>query len=277
MKIFENTREFQDFLTKIKKKGKKVGLIPTMGSIHRGHLSLIEACKQLGYFSLVTIFVNPTQFDDHKDFDQYPRDRDRDKRVLEDLNADLLFFPNLIDLYPDGVKSKKTIFKYRDILCDIYRPGHFDGVTTVVNSLFDLICPNYVFFGEKDFQQLQIIKKMIENKYPSITMHSCPSIRMTNGMSFSSRYEKFSILEKIIFDNSANLLMQFIASLRNNFNISILENLKKKLKEIGIKKIDYLEIKDENNLYSSLQNNNSRLFVAFYVGKIRIIDNFILY
>jgi pantoate--beta-alanine ligase len=231
----------------------------------------------LGYFSLVTIFVNPTQFNELIDFEMYPRNIDNDKKSLESINTDLLFFPATKDLYPDGIKSEKIVLKYRNILCDINRPGHFDGVTTVVNSLFDLIKPDHVFFGEKDFQQLKIIQKMLKNTRSSIIMHSCPSIRMSNGISYSSRYKKFSISEEKIFNDVANTLRQSISDLRKNFNIKIIDDLKKKLIESGLKKIDYLQIKNEINLLPSFEKNNSRLFVAFYIGKIRIIDNFILY
>ena len=277
MKILENKTELQEFLKEMPQKGKKIGLIPTMGVIHQGHLSLIKTCQQLGYFSLVTIFVNPTQFNDFNDFDMYPRNIDKDKKSLESVNTDLLFFPATKDLYPGGIKSEKTVFEYRNILCDISRPGHFDGVTTVVNSLFDLIKPDHVFFGEKDFQQLKIIQKMLEINRSSIIMHPCPSIRMSNGISYSSRYKKFSISEEKIFNNVANTLMRSIGELRKNFNIKIIKDLKKKLIEGGLKKIDYIQIKNEINLLPTFEKNNSRLFVAFYIGKIRIIDNFILY
>ena len=277
MKILENKTEIHAFLKEIKKKGKKIGLIPTMGSIHKGHLSLIKRCKQLNFFSLVTIFVNPTQFEDFKDYDTYPRDHSKDKKSLENMGTDLLFYPKTKDLYPESIKSQKTIYEYRDILCDIYRPGHFDGVTTVINSLFNLIRPDHVFFGEKDFQQLQIMKKLIEYNHSSIMMHSCPSVRMVNGMSYSSRYKKFSISQKKIFNEVANLLKRYISELRKKFDIKIIKDLKNELKEKGIEKIDYLEIRNEIDLLPKFEKNNSRLFVAFYIGKIRIIDNYILY
>ena len=277
MKILENKTELNDYLKETRKKGRKIGLIPTMGSIHKGHLSLIKVCQRLNYFSIVTIFVNPTQFNDLDDFASYPRDYKSDKKLLEQISTDLLFFPSTTDLYPDEVKSKKTVLEYRNILCDIYRSGHFDGVTTVVNSLFDLIKPDHVFLGEKDFQQFKIVQKMLENNKSLIKLHSCQSIRMSNGISYSSRYMKFSTSEEKIFTKVADILIQSITDLRKNFNFKIIEDTKKKLKENGIKKIDYLEIRNEINLLLAFQKNNSRLFVALYIGKIRIIDNFILY
>jgi len=277
MKILENKSKIDDFLSKIRKKGQKIGLIPTMGSIHKGHLSLIEECKKLGFFSLVTIFINPTQFDETDDYDQYPRSRSQDIKFLDKIHTDLLFFPSAEDLYPLGISSKKTILSYRDILCDKFRPGHFDGVTTVVNSLLNLINPDDVFFGEKDFQQLKLIEKIIENNNLPILIHPCISIRMSNGMSFSSRYNNFNSLQEKIFDNVASKIMISLSELKMKIDVKILERLKKQLKKINVNEIDYLEIRDENNLLPSIENKNSRLFLAFYIDGIRIVDNFILY
>ena len=277
MIILENKSKIDDFLPKIRKKGQKIGLIPTMGSIHKGHLSLIEECKKLGFFSLVTIFINPTQFDETDDYDQYPRSRSQDIKFLDKIHTDLLFFPSAEDLYPLGISSKKTILSYRDILCDKFRPGHFDGVTTVVNSLLNLINPDDVFFGEKDFQQLKLIEKIIENNNLPILIHPCISIRMSNGMSFSSRYNNFNSLQEKIFDNVASKIMISLSELKMKIDVKILERLKKQLKKINVNKIDYLEIRDENNLLPSIENKNSRLFLAFYIDGIRIVDNFILY
>ena len=277
MKILENKNKIDDFLSEIRKKGQKIGLIPTMGSIHEGHLSLIEECKKLGYFSLVTIFINPTQFDKTDDYDQYPSNKIQDTKFLDKINTDLLFFPSSEDLYPLGISSKKTILSYRNILCDKFRPGHFDGVTTVVNSLFKLINPDHVFFGEKDFQQLKLIEKLIENNNFPILIHPCISIRMSNGMSFSSRYNNFNSLQEKIFDNAASKIMISLSELKMKVDVKIVEKLKEQLKEININEIDYLEIRDENNLLPSVENKNSRLFLAFYINNIRIVDNFILY
>ena len=277
MKILENKSKIDDFLSEIRKKDQKIGLIPTMGSIHEGHLSLIEECKKLGYLSLVTIFVNPTQFDEIDDYDQYPRNKIQDIKFLDKIDTDLLFFPSSEDLYPLGVSSKKTILSYRNILCDKFRPGHFDGVTTVVNSLFNLINPDHVFFGEKDFQQLKFIEKLIENNNFPILIHPCISIRMSNGMSFSSRYNNFNSLQEKIFDNAASKIMISLSELKMKADVKIIEKLKEQLKEFNINEIDYLEIRDENNLLPSIENKNSRLFLAFYIDNIRVVDNFILY
>ena len=210
MEILENKNKVDCLLANIRRKGHKVALIPTMGSIHKGHLSLIEKSKNLDLFSMVTIFVNPTQFNDLDDYKQYPRNKEKDIELLKKINCDLLFFPSTQNLYPNGIKIRKTIFDYRDILCDKFRPGHFDGVTTVVKSLFDLIKPDCAFFGEKDFQQIKLIQKIVEKNKLSILIYPCNSVRMSNGMSFSSRYKNFSSSQEEIFDIVAKKIMNSI-------------------------------------------------------------------
>ncbi len=277
MKILENKKKLDNLLEKIRVQDLKIGLIPTMGSIHEGHLSLIEKSKQSKCFSIVTIFVNPTQFNDLEDFKNYPKNKEDDINKLKLVECDALYFPQTQELYPNEVKSKKTIFDYRDILCDRFRPGHFDGVTTVVKSLFDLVKPHKVFFGEKDFQQLKLIKKVIEKNILPIELISCPSIRSNNGMSISSRYNNFSLKEKKILDKIAIKINLCVKELRKNINLSFLEKLNQELQYYDVNKIDYLEIREEENLQLTEKKTKARLFIAFYLGEIRIIDNFILY
>jgi len=277
MKILENKNKLDILLADFREKKKKIALIPTMGAIHEGHLSLIQKSKKLDFFSVVTIFVNPTQFNDLDDYIQYPKDLDTDVKFLEKVGADLLFLPLVKDLYPDGVKSEKTILDYRNILCDEFRHGHFDGVTTVVKALFDLVKPDHTFFGEKDFQQLKLIQKIIEKNKLSIILHPCISIRMSNGISYSSRYNNFKPYEILFLDKVAVKIKNSIERLKKSIDEIFLEDLKEELKIIGINKIDYVEVRNENTLFFTRKNKNARLFVAFHIGNIRIIDNFILY
>ena len=277
MEILENKKNLDVFLSIIREKSHKIGLIPTMGSIHKGHLSLVEKSKNTDCFSLATIFINPTQFNDPKDFNQYPQNRDLDIARLKEIQCDALYFPQTEELYPNGIISQKTIFDYRDILCDKFRPGHFDGVTTVVKSLFDIIKPDHAFFGEKDFQQLKLIQKIVEKNKSPILIHPCNSVRMLNGISFSSRYQNLQSSKKKDFDKAAKKIINSVLELKKKIDVKILENLKDELIKINIKKIDYLEIRDEINLLPTVENQKARLFVAFYIDDIRIIDNFILY
>ena len=277
MKILENKRELDELLAKIRTKGTKIGLIPTMGSIHNGHLSLVENSIKENFFSITSIFVNPTQFNDLKDFKKYPQNKKQDIEKLNTVKCDAVFFPQIEELYPEGIKRKKTISKYRDILCDKFRPGHFDGVTTVVKSLFDIVTPDAVFFGEKDFQQLKIIKELIKKNNLPIQLIDCPSVRSKNGMSLSSRYNNFNTNQEILFNQISLKINDCVNLLKKQIDINNLKNLNQYLEEDKKIKVDYLEVRDDDELLLTQKNKNARLFISFYIEEIRIIDNFKLY
>ena len=277
MQILRNRKELDHLLTRIRKKDLQIGLIPTMGGIHQGHLSLVKKSTQNKLFSLATIYINPTQFNDKEDFLSYPREEEKDIEKLSAVNCDALYFPTQEEMYPKGLKSRKTVNKFRNILCDKFRPDHFDGVTTVVESLLRVTHPDHVFFGEKDFQQLKIIQTLRQQLKLSIVIHSCPSIRLQNGMSLSSRFNNFSTNDKKVFDKCAYQIGLLITKLKNDINAVSLVDFKSILQQKGVKKIDYIEIRDEENLSFSNICNKSRLFIAMYVGDVRVIDNFILY
>ena len=277
MKILENKRELDELLAKIRTNGTKIGLIPTMGSIHNGHLSLVENSIKENFFSITSIFVNPTQFNDLKDFKKYPQNKKQDIEKLNTVKCDAVFFPQIEELYPEGIKRKKTISKYRDILCDKFRPGHFDGVTTVVKSLFDIVTPDAVFFGEKDFQQLKIIKELIKKNNLPIQLIDCPSVRSKNGMSLSSRYNNFNTNQEILFNQISLKINDCVNLLKKQIDINNLKNLNQYLEEDKKIKVDYLEVRDDDELLLTQKNKNARLFISFYIEDIRIIDNFKLY
>ena len=277
MKILENKRELDELLAKIRTNGTKIGLIPTMGSIHNGHLSLVENAIKENFFSITSIFVNPTQFNDLKDFKKYPQNKKQDIEKLNTVKCDAVFFPQIEELYPEGIKRKKTISKYRDILCDKFRPGHFDGVTTVVKSLFDIVTPDTVFFGEKDFQQLKIIKELIKKNNLPIQLIDCPSVRSKNGMSLSSRYNNFNTNQEILFNQISLKINDCVNLLKKQIDINNLKNLNQYLEEDKKIKVDYLEVRDDDELLLTQKNKNARLFISFYIEDIRIIDNFKLY
>jgi len=277
MQILRNKNELNHLLEKIRKNRQEIGLIPTMGSIHDGHLSLIGNAKKDNLFSLVSIYVNPTQFNEDQDFKDYPRNEKKDVLILKKINCDALYLPLHEEMYSKGLIVKKIIFEYRDILCDKFRPGHFDGVISLVKSLFEVVKPEHAFFGEKDFQQLKLIQKFVNIYEVPLTIHSCPSIRLQNGISFSSRFNNFSANQKNILNNCAKCIYDFLNQLKKNIESGIIENLKKELIKIVGVKIDYLEIRDERTLRTSNTQLHSRLFIAFYIGNIRILDNFVLY
>ena len=277
MKIIKNISEITQIVSDLHKNKKQINLIPTMGNIHAGHLSLLTEAKKFDGTNIVSIFVNPAQFNEENDFTNYPKTFDTDVDILAKAHCEIIFAPSIKEIYPRGANSKKTVFKYRDILCDISRSGHFDGVTTIVKILFDLIKPFRVFFGEKDFQQLKIIEQLIIQNNLKINLIKCPSIRDLNGMSYSSRYSTFSQNQRLQFDECAKIINSKLINLKKNLNQEILQSIEDELKSTGISNIDYCEVRSEENLNISKLNEKSRLFIAFYLSKIRVIDNFILY
>ena len=277
MKIIKNISEITQIVSDLRKNKKQINLIPTMGNIHAGHLSLLTEAKKFDGTNIVSIFINPAQFNEENDFINYPKTFDTDIDILAKAHCEIIFVPSIKEIYPRGANSKKTVFKYRDILCDISRSGHFDGVTTIVKILFDLIKPFRVFFGEKDFQQLKIIEELIIQNNLKINLIKCPSIRDLNGMSYSSRYSTFSQNQRLQFEECAKIINSKLINLKKNFNQEILQSLEYELKSFGISNIDYCEVRDEDDLNLSKMKQRSRLFLAFYINKIRVIDNFILY
>jgi pantoate--beta-alanine ligase len=277
MKIVKNLSEISEIVSDLYKSQKKINLIPTMGNIHPGHLSLITEANKFEGINIVSIFINPAQFNDINDFKNYPKTFEKDLEILSKTSCKIIFAPDKEAIYPKGVNSDKTVLKFRNILCDLVRSGHFDGVTTIVKILFDLIKPFRVFFGEKDFQQLKIIEQLIIQNNLKINLIKCPSIRDLSGMSLSSRYSSFTQDQKIKFAQCANIIKSNLINLKKNFNQKNVDNLQDELKNFGISKIDYCEVRDENDLRLSKTKKRSRLFLAFYINTIRVIDNFILY
>src|SRR6056300_830513 len=218
MKIVKNLSEISEIVSDLYKSQKKINFIPTMGNIHPGHLSLITEANKFEGTNIVSIFINPAQFNDEDDFMNYPKTFEKDLEILSKTSSKIIFAPDKEAKYPKGINSDKTVFKYRNILCDLFRVGHFDGVTTIVKILFDLIKPSKVFFGEKDFQQLKIIEQLIIQNELKIDLIKCPSIRDLSGMSLSSRYSSFTQDQKIIFAQCAGIIKSNLINLKKNFN-----------------------------------------------------------
>ena len=274
MKIIKKFDELNKILEPVKYAKKSIGLVLTMGNIHQGHLSLVDKARSDNEFVVVSIFINPTQFNNKDDFNYYPRKLNTDIEKLELSNCDLLFLPEITDIYPNGFYTEKTILKYRNILCDKFRPGHFEGVTTVVNVFFELIKPTNSYFGEKDFQQLKLVTELVKTKKYNINIVSCLSIRDQYGMSLASRNTMFTEEQQQTFKQLSEKIYNFINLLKQKKIKLDFQILKKDLLNINISKIDYLEIRDEKDLQITNSFNDSRLFIALYIDQVRIIDNF---
>lgn len=277
MKIIRKTNELEQILVLIKDKGQSIGSVLTMGNLHDGHLSLIKEAQINNDFVVTSIFINPTQFNNETDFSSYPKTIDDDIAKLEKIGCDLLFLPEIQEIYPGDLLKQNIVNNFRGILCDKYRPGHFDGVTTVVDIFFSIIKPNASYFGEKDFQQIKIIQELVKIKNHNIKIVSCPSIRDDRGMSLSSRNSKFTNDQSKIFNQLGSKIYEFINLCKKKSSNINLDNFKKQILENSINKIDYIEIRNENNLEITDVSYESRLFIALYIGEIRIIDNFKLY
>ena len=277
MKIITKTKELQNLLDSLASSSVSIGLVLTMGNIHAGHLSLIKEAKNNNDFVITSIFVNPTQFNNDDDYNSYPKTINQDIAKLKSSSCDLLYLPSIDEIYPEGLVKVRSVLKYRNVLCDITRPGHFDGVTTVVNTFFNIIKPKNSYFGEKDYQQMKLIDELVKLKKLNINIVPCTSIRDKNGMSLSSRNSNFTPNQFEIFQNLAKKINLFVKNLKEkNLKLNFKE-FKNELSKIKINKIDYLEIRDENNLEITNDYNKARLFVAVFIGNIRVIDNFKLY
>ena len=267
MKILKNVFE----LNKAIKNYKNVGFVPTMGGIHKGHESLIKISQKYKKETIVSIFVNPTQFNQKKDFKNYPRNIKKDISILRKLKVTYLFLPEVEEIYKKRMKTF-ILNKSDKILCAKYRKGHFEGVLNVMNRLLSLVKSKDIFMGEKDFQQYKLVKKILGKKY-KVNIVGCPTIREKNKIALSTRNKllsKSAIKTASRIANKLNVLKR-LSQTNKSLNLSkYKDDLEKKFKI----RIDYLEFRDEKKLKLNNFNSKFRLFIAYNIDGIRLIDNF---
>lgn len=278
MEVLKNKKTLQDFIERQKEMGKKIGFAPTMGALHNGHLSLYEAARKENDLVISSIFVNPTQFNNTEDLEKYPRDTDRDISILENSGlVDAVYLPQVEDIYPEKTESQH--YDYDGLENEMEgksRPGHFDGVGTVVEVLFRQVKPNNAYFGEKDFQQLAIISKMVEKKQLPIKIIGVSIYRAENGLALSSRNQRLAEGRK----DDAKIIFETLIKVKEWFkNISVSE-IKEKINEIFSTQenmeLEYFLIADEDTLkeIDQKENENSyRAFIVVNVDGVRLIDN----
>ena len=252
-----------------------IGFIPTMGGIHEGHLSLIKRSKKLCKKTLVSIFVNPKQFNNKKDFKTYPSNIKDDLKILRKIKGiDFVYIPKFKDIYNSKRKSIITIKKKDKILCAKFRKGHFEGVLDVMDRLTNLIKPNRIFMGKKDYQQLFLVKRFIENKY-STKIIGCKTIRNKNKLALSSRNYLLEKDDLVIAGKLSEEFSLLKRKIKNKKNINkFLTEEKRNIQKIFNVKIEYLELRNEKNLLLSNKSFQSKIFVSYYFKNIRFIDNF---
>ena len=264
-----------DDLNKAVKFNYQLGFVPTMGGLHNGHESLIKISKKKCKKTIVSIFVNPKQFNNKKDYLKYPRNLNNDLKILKKLKVDFVYLPINNQIYKDKKLLKFKLKKSQKILCAKYRKGHFEGVLDIMNRLIKAISPNYVFMGEKDFQQLFLVKSFLKNSY-NTKIVSCKTIRNKNKMALSTRnylLNKSSIIK-------AGFIAKKLINLKSKINLNK-EKSKQLIKKTKIDliqkfniKIEYLEARNIINLNSNITNQKFKIFVAYYINNIRLIDNF---
>ncbi len=282
MKIIKDPFELQESIKLLRAQNKTIGLVPTMGALHEGHLSLISQSQKENDITVVSIFVNPTQFGPNEDFNNYPRTFDEDREKLGNLGVDFLFNPNPSSIYPHHFNSFiKVLDPLTETLCGAKRPGHFEGVTTVVGILFHLAMPHRAYFGLKDYQQFLVIKKMAQDLFFPVKVCPVPIFRESDGLAMSSRNRYLSKEER----QAAPVLYQSLkeveqAYLSGNKKAQFLKDmLFDKISSCPLAKIDYIELLDADSLEefdSSLTSKRIVVALAVYFGKARLIDNIIL-
>jgi pantoate--beta-alanine ligase len=280
MIIFKRSKDLHSYLDKIKLSKKTVGFVPTMGALHKGHLSLIEASKNQTDVTVCSIFVNPTQFNNPKDFEKYPVTIEKDIALLEENDCDVLFLPDEKEICPDAASKEKhfDLGNLEKILEGKFRPGHFQGVCLIMDKLLDIVSPDFLFIGQKDFQQCLVIKKLTEEKKMSVRVIICPILREENGLAMSSRNTRLSSDEKEI----AAKLFQSLQSIKQDLTEFNFTFLKQKaiadLEQSGFK-VDYLELANKNDLSFTGGTNKNKtliLLIAAYLNDVRLIDNLIV-
>ena len=270
MKIIKKKNDFNKYLTNIS----NLGFVPTMGSLHDGHLSLVKESQKICKKTLVSIFVNPTQFNNKKDFLSYPRNIKKDLNILKKLKVDYVIIPSKKEIYKKRRFKKIIIKKNLNILCGKHRKGHFEGVIDIIDRFLNLINPKYMFLGQKDFQQQFLIKEYVKNKF-KVKIKSCKTVRDNNKIALSSRNKLLNEKELKIVSKITNKLILLRKNIKKNINLfKKIKNIKKELINSFNIKLEYLEILNKKNLSKNIRKNNFKIFIAYYIGKVRLIDNF---
>ena len=276
MKVIKKIDELKDVLKDFKKEGKSIGLVPTMGFLHKGHASLIKKAVEENDIVVVSDFVNPIQFGPNEDLEAYPRDINADSKLCEDLGADFIFNPEPSEMYHDK-KAFVDIEGLSDNLCGARREGHFRGVCTVCTKLFNIVGPNRAYFGQKDAQQLSIIKKLVFDLNIPVEIVACPIVREDDGLAMSSRNTYLSADERKAALCLSKAIFEGEKMANNGASVGeVLEKMEEIISSEKLAKIDYISavdletIKDVDNF-----NKDTLVAIAVYIGKTRLIDNFI--
>jgi pantoate--beta-alanine ligase len=279
MKLYKKINSIQKEIARLKREGKKIGFIPTMGYLHEGHLSLMRKARKENDIVVISIFVNPTQFGPREDYNRYPRDLNRDLKLAREVGVDIVFYPSVEEMYPSKYRTYVEVEELSDLLCGKSRPGHFRGVTTVCTKLFNIVQPDVAYFGQKDAQQAIIIKQMVRDLNFPLKIKVLPIVREKDGLAMSSRNVYLSSQER----EEATVLYQSLKTAHQMVKTGIKDagrikrQVKNMISEKATARIDYVEIVDLEDLKPVRTIDKPALLaLAVWFGKARLIDNTIL-
>ncbi|MFH1784081.1 MAG: pantoate--beta-alanine ligase [bacterium] len=280
MKVVRSVLQMQDICVKLLGKGKSIGFVPTMGALHEGHLSLMRRAGRENEILVASIFVNPTQFGPKEDYRKYPRPFSRDRQLAKKSGVDYLFVPSVSGMYPEGLSCSVRVQGLTHLLCGASRPGHFDGVTTVVTKLFNIVCPSRAYFGQKDYQQASVIKKLVKDLNFSVKIVVMPIVREKDGLAISSRNKYLSPKERkaaLVLYRVLSMAKDIFASGKSPKAKDVIKKLKSFIANEPLTKIDYVKIVNGKNLKDVKTVRTGDVFaLALYIGSTRLIDNTII-
>lgn len=279
MKVVDTIPRMSTLVKIFKKEGKSIGLVPTMGYLHEGHLSLVRAAKKHVDVAVMSIFVNPIQFGPKEDFEKYPRDFKRDEELATSAGVDIIFAPSTEEMYPDGYSTYVNVERLTETMCGRSRPGHFKGVTTVVAKLFNIVRPDIAYFGQKDAQQAIVVKKMAADLNMSIEIKMMPTVREQDGLAMSSRNVYLSPEERkdavVLYESLKNAETLIKSGERDAKKVS--RAIEESVKKVPTAKIDYVSVTDAVRLKElSKVSGETLIALAVFIGKTRLIDNIIV-
>ena len=279
IRLIKSIDEMREFIGQAKAQKKIIGLVPTMGALHEGHLSLVRMAKEMCHIVVVSVFVNPTQFGPNEDLDKYPRDVNEDCLKVDSAGGTVVFAPEADEMYPDGFSSFVNVSGITEKLCGLSRPGHFQGVATVVSKFFNIVKPDYAYFGQKDAQQALVIEKFVNDLNFDVKICVGYIVRDEDGLALSSRNQYLSAEEKeaaLVISRSLNLAEEFVKNGERDIN-KLKEIVTSEIKKEKLAEIDYVEIYDCPSLEEiEVIENRALLAVAVKIGATRLIDNIIL-
>jgi pantoate--beta-alanine ligase len=279
MQIFNSISSLQEFLKEVRKEGHSVGFVPTMGALHTGHLSLIEASKKQNDLTVCSIFVNPTQFNNAHDLSVYPRTLETDCQMLDSVGCDLVFAPSAEEMYPQLPNIKFDFGDLERVMEGQFRPGHFNGVGIVVSKLFNIVQPDNAYFGQKDLQQCAVVNRLVKDLSFSLKLNICPTQREMDGLAMSSRNRNLSSEQRADAPHIYKVLQKAVELLKENKSSSAVKTfVEQYFKALSNFELEYFEISDFETLQpiNELQTGKTALCIAAFMGKTRLIDNVIV-